>query len=136
MAHDIRCLVGIAHANMPPEFREELALDHFLRAIEGTDVGALLTVWRQDSLQKAADTAACWEAARTPLGGAGSHAIAVQQVGPVDNGAMAAGVATMGDRASIERMVQEAVDNRLSRAGPRRLGPEGTRERPSGGTPI
>ena len=71
LAHDIRRLMGIAHTNMPPEYREEIALDHFLRAIGGTDVGALLTVWRPDNLQKAADTAACWEAARTPLGGAG-----------------------------------------------------------------
>ena len=30
LAHDIRRSVGIAHANMPPEYREEIALDHFL----------------------------------------------------------------------------------------------------------
>ena len=57
-------------------------------------------------------------------------------MGPVANGPMAAGAATMGDRASIEKMVQEALDHRLARAGPRRWGPEGMRERPSGGTPI
>ena len=47
LAHDIRRLVGIAHANMPPEYREEIALDHFLRAIGGTDVGAMLTYGAQ-----------------------------------------------------------------------------------------
>ena len=50
LAHDIRRLVGIAHTNMPPEYREEIALDHFLRAIGGTDVGAMLTVWRQEKM--------------------------------------------------------------------------------------
>jgi len=41
----------------------------------------------------------------------------------VNDGAMEARVATMGDRASIEKMVQNAVDNRLARSGPRRSGP-------------
>ena len=85
LAHDIRRSVGIAHANMPLEYREELALDHFLRAIGGTDVGAMLTVWRPENLQKAADTAACWEAVRATFGGAGRHAVAVRQVGPVND---------------------------------------------------
>jgi len=69
--HWVRRSVGIAHANMPLEYREEIALDHFLRAIGGNDVGAMLTVWRPENLQKAADTAACWEAARASFGGAG-----------------------------------------------------------------
>ena len=35
MGDDIRRSVGIAHANMAPEYREELALDHFVRALAG-----------------------------------------------------------------------------------------------------
>ena len=41
----------------------------------------------------------------------------------MNDGALEAGVGTMGDRASIERMVQNVVDNRLARPGSRRSGP-------------
>ena len=105
LAHDIRRLVGIAHANMAPEYREEIALDHFLRAIAGTDAGALLTTWRPENLQKAADTAACWEAAKAPTGGAGRQAVAIRQVGLMNDGALGAG-ATLGDQAQWHKMIR------------------------------
>ena len=135
LAHDIHRSVGIAHANIPPEYREELALDHFLRAIGGTDVGVMLTAWRPKTLQRAADAAACWEAAKASFGGAGRHVVAIRQVGPVDDGALGAG-ATLGDWARIERMVQNTVDNRWARSGTRRSGPGRAGDGPSGGTSI
>ena len=66
LAYDIRRAVGIAHANMAPLYQEDLALDYFIQALAGTDTGALLTTFRPESLQKAADAAARWEAAKPP----------------------------------------------------------------------
>ena len=60
LARDIHRSVGIAHARMAPQYQEELALDHFIQALAGTDAGAILTTWRPENLQKAADTAARW----------------------------------------------------------------------------
>ena len=135
LAHDIRRAVGIAHANMAPEYREELALDYFVQALAGTDIASMLTTWRPENLQKAADTAARWEASRLPAGGAGRHAVAIRQVGPVNNGALGAGD-TLGDQAQLEKMVQGMIDRELLRSGPKRSGPGGAGDGPSGGTPI
>ena len=60
LAYDIRRAVGIAYPNMAPGYQEDLALDHFLQALTGTDTGVLLTAFRPEDLQKAADTAARW----------------------------------------------------------------------------
>ena len=82
LAYDIRRAVGIGHANMALLYQEDLALDYFIQALAGTDTGALLTTFRPESLQKAADAAARWEAAKPPARGAERHALAVRQVGP------------------------------------------------------
>ena len=66
LAYDIRHTVGIAPANMAPLYQEDLALDYFIQVLAGTDTGALLTTFRPESLQKAADAAARWEAAKPP----------------------------------------------------------------------
>ena len=58
--------VGIVHANMAPLYQEDLALDYFIQALAGTDTGALLTTFRPENLQKVADAAARWEAAKSP----------------------------------------------------------------------
>ena len=62
LAYDILRAVGIAHANMAPLYQEDLALDYFIQALAGTDTGALLTTFRRENLQKAANAAAQWEA--------------------------------------------------------------------------
>ena len=135
LAHDVRRTVGIAHANMAPEYQGDLALDNFIQALAGTDAGAILSTFRPESLQKAADAAARWEASKSSAGGAGRHAVAIRQVGPVSNDALGAR-ATLGDQVQLERMVQGMIDRRLTRSGPKQWGPGGAGDGPLGGTPI
>jgi len=98
LAYDIRRAVGIAHANMAAPYQEDLALDYFIQALAGTDTGALLTTFRPENLQKVADTAARWEAAKPLARGSEHHAITVRQVGPVDSREPGAGTGLAPER--------------------------------------
>ena len=54
-------MVGITHAKMASSARpsqEGLALDHFLLALSGMDIGALLFAWRPVTLNKVANATA------------------------------------------------------------------------------
>ena len=120
---------------MAPLYQEDLALDYFIQALAGTDTGALLTTFHPENLQKAADAAAWWEAAKPTAGGSERQAIAVQQVGPVDNRAPGAG-AGLGSRAELEVMVRDMVDCRLAGSGPWQAAHRRTRDGPLADTPI
>ena len=135
LAYDICRAVGIAHANMAPCYQEDLALDYFIQALAGTDTGALLTIFRPENLQKAADAAARWEAAKPPAREAERYALVVRQVGPVDNRAPGAGVG-LGSRVELEEIVQDMVDRRLAGSGPWQAAHGRTRGGPSPDTPI
>ena len=116
LASDIRHAVGIAHANMAAPYQEDLALDYFIQALVGTDTGAMLMTFRPENLEKAADTAARWEAARLPARGSERHAITVWQVGSVD-GREPGDRTGLGTRVELEGMVRDMVDRIWTMAG-------------------
>ena len=52
LACDIHCAVGIPLVTMAASSQEGLALDHFLQVLSGTDIGALLSLWHPETLNK------------------------------------------------------------------------------------